>query len=165
MVFKTILIIFAFVLDFSFKLHYHTCMVKRNKNSNTNPKKRTQGMNWIRPVKRLAIYARDGFACCWCGASVEDGVKFTLDHCVPYSKGGSNNGTNLVTSCLRCNSSRGKRSLSGFARSVASYLNHGIQSADIMCHIRRCRARKLDMAEAKSLIERRGGFSQALRAR
>jgi hypothetical protein len=120
-------------------------------------------MNWIRSKKRLAIYARDGFACCWCGARVEDGVKLTLDHCVPYSKGGGNHETNLVTSCLSCNSSRGKRSLRAFARSVASYLNHGIESVDILTHVRRCRARKLDMNEAQSLIERRGGFSEAVR--
>jgi len=126
-------------------------------------KRRSQGMKWIRSTKRLAIYARDGFACCWCGEGVEDGVKFTLDHCIPYSKGGSNEASNLVTSCLRCNQSRGVRSLSAFGRSVASYLNHGVKSVDILSHVRRCRARRLDMDAAKSLIERRGSFSQALK--
>ncbi|KKK72946.1 hypothetical protein LCGC14_2898780, partial [marine sediment metagenome] len=38
-------------------------------------KEKNQGMNWIRPEKRLAIYLRDGLACCYCGATVEDGTK------------------------------------------------------------------------------------------
>jgi hypothetical protein len=49
-----------------------------------------QGMNWIRQEKRLAIYLRDGLACCWCGFTVEDGVRFTLDHIVPRQMGGGN---------------------------------------------------------------------------
>jgi 5-methylcytosine-specific restriction endonuclease McrA len=126
-------------------------------------KPRGQGMNWIRPVKRLAIYGRDGFACVWCGVTIEDGTRLTLDHCVPYSNGGSNHETNLVTSCLRCNSSRGTRSLAAFARAVATYLNQGLRSAEILNHARRCRARKLDMDGAKALIERRGSLAAVLR--
>ena len=49
-----------------------------------------QGMNWLRPEKRLAIYLRDGLACCYCGSGVEDGVKLTLDHLTPHSQGGTN---------------------------------------------------------------------------
>jgi len=47
--------------------------------SKTAPAKRTQGMNWIRKEKRLAIYLRDGLACGYCGQSIEDGAKLTLD--------------------------------------------------------------------------------------
>lgn len=131
---------------------------------NTTPRCRretNQGMNWIRPVKRLAIYMRDGMACCWCGESVEQGAKLTLDHLKPYSKGGSNHENNLVTACSRCNSSRGNRTMAGFARVVASYLNHGVKPASIMEHIGRTRFRKLDVTAAKELIERRGGFVAA----
>src|SRR5438128_11454104 len=38
-------------------------------------KVKNQGMNWIRPEKRLALYLRDGLACCYCGEAVEDGAK------------------------------------------------------------------------------------------
>lgn len=31
-----------------------------------------QGMNWIRQEKRYAIYLRDGLACVWCKATIED---------------------------------------------------------------------------------------------
>ena len=34
--------------------------------------KRTHGMNWLPKARRLAIYLRDGLACAYCGASVED---------------------------------------------------------------------------------------------
>jgi len=122
-----------------------------------------QGMNWIRPVKRLAIYLRDGMACCWCGSTVEDGVILTLDHLKPHSKGGSNHETNLVTSCGRCNSSRGNRSVRAFAVAVASYLNHGVKPEAILGHVLTTKTRKLDIASAKALIARRGGFVAAVK--
>lgn len=123
--------------------------------------KKYQGMNWIRKEKRLAIYLRDGLACCYCGATVEDGARLTLDHIVPHSHGGSNNESNLVTACQKCNSSRGDRAVSDFCDSVAIYLNHGIQGKEILAHIEETRARKLDVPAAKELIARRGGFVNA----
>lgn len=39
-------------------------------------KKRTQGMNWIRKDKRLAIYMRDGMACVYCGLTLDHLKKF-----------------------------------------------------------------------------------------
>lgn len=123
-----------------------------------------QGMKWCRHSKRLAIYARDGFACVWCGAGVEqDGVRLTLDHCTPHSTPGSTNAAdNLVCACLRCNSSRGKRPLAEFARAAALFLNHGVTPEDILGHIRRCRARKLDLPWAREILSRRSSFSAAL---
>ena len=72
-------------------------------------------MNWIRKEKRLAIYLRDGLACAYCGESVEDGAKLTLDHLKAHNHGGSNDADNLVTCCHRCNSARGKRSWRKFS--------------------------------------------------
>ncbi len=123
-----------------------------------------QGMNWITPKKRLAIYMRDGLACCYCGLGVEDEVKLTLDHLRPYKSGGTNNETNLVTCCHACNSSRGARSWKLFAEKVAGYVNHGLNGAQIIAHIETTRKRKLDTAAAQTMIEARGGFSAALRA-
>jgi hypothetical protein len=115
-----------------------------------------QGMNWIRQEKRLAIYLRDGCACAWCGSSVEQGAQLTLDHLVPHAKGGSNDETNLVTACQRCNSSRGMRSLPKFAAAVAAYVNHGVTAVEILSHVRACARRPLDITGAKALIARRG---------
>lgn len=121
-----------------------------------------QGMNWIRKEKRLAIYLRDGMACCYCGAAVEDGAKLTLDHVIAHSNGGSNKETNLVTACHRCNSARGNRSLPKFATAAASYLNHGLTSATILAHVRATMKRPLDIPAAKELMARRGGFTAAM---
>ena len=129
-------------------------MSKRNEN--------WAGMNWIRQEKRLAIYLRDGLSCAYCGASVEDGTQMTLDHVKPDSKGGSNDVTNLVTCCSRCNSARGNRSVASFARSVAGYLDHGIDASDITRHIKNCQRRTLPLDEAKALIARRGSAAAVL---
>lgn len=127
--------------------------------------KRTQGMNWIRQEKRLAIYLRDGMACVYCGSSVEDGAKLTLDHLQAYSNGGSNETTNLVTCCHRCNSARGNRSWRSFAGKVAEYLNHGISKEEIVRHITNCRNRKIDVNAAKQMMEQRGSCFSALQAK
>lgn len=122
-----------------------------------------QGMNWIRQEKRLAIYLRDGLACVWCGAKIEDGARFTLDHLKAHAHGGSNHESNLVTACERCNSSRGTRSLKRFAAAVAVYLNHGITAAAILANVKSKRALPLNLTEAKRLIARRGSAFAALK--
>lgn len=119
-------------------------------------------MNWIRKEKRLAIYLRDGLACCYCGDSVEGGAKLTLDHLRAHANGGTNNPTNLVTCCHRCNSARGKRSWKAFAFKVADYVNHGVKASDIVQHITRTSRRAIDVPAAKLLMAQRGGFTQAL---
>ena len=122
-----------------------------------------QGMNWIRPEKRLAIYLRDGLACGYCGASIEDDVKLTLDHLKPHSAGGANDPTNLITCCHRCNSARGNRPWRKFAQHVAGYFNHGTTGDEIVAHIKRTTHRVPDVAAAKQLIAQRGSFSASLR--
>lgn len=53
----------------------------------------------------------------YCGTDLRhaEAANVTLDHLTPRSLGGSNDATNLVTSCRSCNSSRGNRSLEDFA--------------------------------------------------
>ena len=113
-------------------------------------------MNWCRPSTRLAIYLRDGLACVYCGATIEVGERLTLDHIRPYSQGGSNAVSNLVTCCHRCNSSRGARTLASFARAVAEYLDHGVTAEAILAHVAACRRRTLPRDEARQLLARRG---------
>src|SRR3972149_10900735 len=94
------------------------------------------GQKWIRNERRLAIYLRDGLACVWCSAAVEDGVQLTLDHVISYIDNGDNASENLVTACKRCNSSRGSRSIVVFAIAVAQYLNRwGIGGTRIAQHV------------------------------
>jgi len=81
-----------------------------------------QGSKWIRPEKRLAIYLRDGMACAYCGRGIEDtdeSPQLTLDHITPRSKGGSNEATNLITACVRCNSRRKDMPLRTFIGAAA----------------------------------------------
>ena len=122
-----------------------------------------KGMNWIRQEKRLAVYLRDGLACCWCGAAVEDGAQLTLDHCRPRERGGSNEATNLVTACFRCNSARQNRGVTSFARAVAEYLNGGVDARDVVRHVRRQKGKVLDLAAAKELVARRGSAAKAVK--
>ena len=123
--------------------------------------RKNHGQHWIRDARRLAIYLRDGLACCYCGATIEDGARLTLDHVTPLSRRGTNKESNLVTACLSCNSSRGNRKVEDFCAAVAGYLNHGIKAETILSFIRETTKRKLDIAAAKELIARRGGFVQA----
>lgn len=77
----------------------------------TNKRQRKEGGKWIKQNMRLAIYIRDDFSCVYCGSQ----ENLSLDHVTPYSKGGDDKHNNLVTSCCRCNSSRGNKSIFDFA--------------------------------------------------
>lgn len=58
----------------------------------------------LRP-NRNRIYKRDGHSCVYCGSS----KNLTLDHVIPKSRGGTNDWTNLVTSCFKCNLKKADR--------------------------------------------------------
>lgn len=103
-------------------------------------RKAGQGSKWIRPVKRLAIYARDGSACVYCGAGIEQGAILTLDHVVASDLGGGNEATNIVTCCLPCNSA--KRALP-LAEWLAVLLDRGINPADVAARVSAHTSREL----------------------
>ena len=120
------------------------------------------GSKWICQKERLAIYLRDGMACVYCGQGIEDGVTLSLDHVEPHCKGGSDDHSNLVTACKRCNTVRGNRSLWNFARDTAGYL--GIEKEEISKHVNACLRRPMNRNRkmAHKLIARRGSYSAAL---
>jgi len=125
--------------------------------------KNRNGAKWIRRERRLALYMRDGLACVWCGSGLEDeGVTLSLDHVVPVSQGGVNGSRNLVTSCRKCNSVRGDRSLEEFACAVASYLNRGITADSIITHALDCARRPVDLRAAIHIISKRATWQQTL---
>lgn len=64
------------------------------------------GTKWIRPEKRVRIYARDGWRCVWCRAHASEGAPLTLDHFLSRDAGGTNEASNLLTACFECNSRR-----------------------------------------------------------
>lgn len=55
--------------------------------------------------RRYNVFARDGFACQYCGRRPPE-VMLEADHIHPKAKGGSDEDDNLITSCMDCN--RGK---------------------------------------------------------
>lgn len=57
---------------------------------------------------RLKVFERDEYRCYRCTKQLTR-FSATLDHIQPISRGGDNSCTNLVTSCLHCNSQRGNR--------------------------------------------------------
>jgi len=57
-------------------------------------------------VLRQHILRRDKFTCRLCGRTAGDGIKLEVDHKTPTSKGGSDEESNLWTTCDACN--RGK---------------------------------------------------------
>ncbi|HEX9798919.1 MAG TPA: HNH endonuclease [Thermoanaerobaculia bacterium] len=57
------------------------------------------------------MFKRDSFKCQYCGAAAPQ-VLLHVDHISPVAKGGSNDITNLVTSCEACNLGKRDRSLS-----------------------------------------------------
>lgn len=64
--------------------------------------------------RRFAIFARDGFACQYCGRKPPD-VILEVDHIVAVVNGGSSEDLNLITACFDCNHSKGKKDLGSFA--------------------------------------------------
>ena len=73
--------------------------------------------------KRLQVFKRDNFICCYCKIDLtpfwkEPTTRYlvTLDHKYPKSRGGGKKMKNLVTSCLQCNMIKGNRTLEEFVR-------------------------------------------------
>src|SRR6266568_455589 len=50
-------------------------------------------------LTRRAVFARDGWACQYCGGPAEN-----VDHVIPKSRGGEHVWENVVAACRRCNS-------------------------------------------------------------
>lgn len=79
------------------------------------------GSGWIRKDKRLAIYMRDNWHCCYCNkdlSRVRPKLR-TLDHLIAVASGGTNDETNLVTCCSRCNERKQNRDWVSFVRTDA----------------------------------------------
>jgi 5-methylcytosine-specific restriction endonuclease McrA len=56
-----------------------------------------------RKITRRAVFARDGWACQYCGAR----TTLTVDHVIPRSKGGGSSWENIVAACAPCNRRKG----------------------------------------------------------
>lgn len=66
---------------------------------------------------RFEIFKRDGFVCQYCG-NHPPSVILHVDHIVPVVEGGSNEDTNLITSCADCNLGKAANSLNTIPKSL-----------------------------------------------
>ena len=81
---------------------------KENKKENKNK----EHHNPISPTLRFAILSRDNFKCQYCGISGNNS-ELEVDHKIPISCGGTNDLSNLKTSCFKCNRGKGGNILNG----------------------------------------------------
>jgi 5-methylcytosine-specific restriction endonuclease McrA len=58
-----------------------------------------------RKITRRAVFARDGWACQYCGSR----SNLTVDHVTPRSKGGTSDWDNIVAACAPCNRRKADR--------------------------------------------------------
>lgn len=60
---------------------------------------------------RFEVFKRDAFTCRYCGRTTPS-VVLEVDHIVPVAGGGSDDPTNLATSCWECNRGKSDKQLS-----------------------------------------------------
>lgn len=79
--------------------------------------------NWLgdlMPRKRAFLWEKHGRKCHWCGSPTrlvqEDSWdRATTDHIMPRYKGGTNDESNLVSACNRCNNRRNHEDMCGLS--------------------------------------------------
>lgn len=120
-------------------------MCKRTKKGETR--------KYISSILRYSIYLRDALKCIYCRQQVIPGARLgettaaaTLEHVTPWSRGGRDDETNLVTACLHCNASRKNMTLKAFA------LREGLNYKEILRVSRNRRNRKIDRVAGKALM-------------
>lgn len=64
----------------------------------------------VKKSVRFEVFKRDLYTCRYCGGTPPD-CMLVIDHIIPVSKGGTNDISNLVTSCSVCNTGKGAREL------------------------------------------------------
>jgi len=75
--------------------------------SQPKSKKRSR---YIPAAVRVSVLNRDGYKCVFCGRSARQ-IQLEVDHILPFSKGGSNDMSNLQTLCSECNKGKAARIL------------------------------------------------------
>lgn len=72
---------------------------------------------------RVSVIDRDGHKCRYCGKSGLYKRALTLDHLVPVVRGGKDELSNVVVSCMHCNCKKGKKS-------VEQYIPHRLKELE-----------------------------------
>jgi 5-methylcytosine-specific restriction endonuclease McrA len=74
------------------------------------------------PRVRWVILQRDGFTCLYCGAKAPY-VELQVDHVIAKVNGGTDDPSNLVTTCRDCNAGKGSLSIGTKAPQVVAQDN------------------------------------------
>lgn len=119
------------------------------------------GGSWIRPEKRIALYARDGFCCQFCGNGIVDGARLSVDHVNASERGGKNDDGNLLTVCLSCNSAKQDLSMRGW---LAYCRKRGMNVEGIAARVAKTTAKPIDRALGKALLAEHGGVNAVFEA-
>lgn len=86
--------------------HYSQCREYCNHIFEKKTQKKGRKRSPISHTLRFEIFQRDNFTCQYCGRSKEHKAVLVIDHIVPYSDGGKDEYSNLITSCQECNSGK-----------------------------------------------------------
>ena len=85
--------------------HYHY----ENKYGPTKRQSKARNVG-ISKKMRFEVFQKDNFTCQYCGRNKdEDKIKLQLDHIIPLSKGGTDEFSNLTTSCEDCNQGKSNK--------------------------------------------------------
>jgi 5-methylcytosine-specific restriction enzyme A len=79
----------------------------RSSQSKINKKKQARSRH-IPSSIRVSVLNRDKYKCVFCGRNSKH-IELEVDHIIPFSKGGSNDISNLQTLCFDCNRGKGTR--------------------------------------------------------
>jgi 5-methylcytosine-specific restriction enzyme A len=79
----------------------------RSYQSKIKLKKQTRS-RYIPASIRVSVLNRDKYKCVFCGRNSQQ-IELEVDHIIPFSKGGSNDISNLQTLCFDCNRGKGVR--------------------------------------------------------
>jgi hypothetical protein len=71
----------------------------------------------ISPSIRFEVFQRDNHTCQYCGRTPPD-VKLVVDHLMPVARGGTDEFSNLVTSCEECNSGKSAKLIQQFTNGL-----------------------------------------------
>ena len=68
----------------------------------------TQRPDYVPPLNNETLFRRDGHMCLYCGQRFPI-LQLSRDHVRPFSRGGADSWTNVVTACRRCNNAKASR--------------------------------------------------------
>lgn len=72
-----------------------------------------QNVRKISKGTRFDVFSRDEFTCKYCGRKAPD-VELEVDHLIPVARGGTDEFSNLVTSCYDCNRGKSDKDIQQF---------------------------------------------------